>query len=178
MTAISLLAASAGVKADAGRQSFESCSLITGEYVTVLQLLSRGFSRDTLKQTLPDISEQAAQRLDSLARMAESDGLIESYSTIYSEYARCSKRVYDKTGLPVPGSREAHFYRCAGESKVGYEIAIAAVMGAGESDVIDQLDSSLKPKAKTLFREFQANGKLSLFDTLANDLKDCLASIP
>lgn len=42
-----------------GQQSFEGCGLITGEYLTVLQLLSRGLSPDTLKQSLPDISPQA-----------------------------------------------------------------------------------------------------------------------
>ena len=159
-------------------QSFESCGLITGEYVTVLQLISRGFSPESLKKALPDISPQAKNRVDALARMASSQGLIDSYSTVYSEYASCAKRVYDSTGLPPKGTREAHFYRCAGENKVGYEIALAALIGADKEEVVNQLQPPLQEKAKALFDKFNAGGRLSLFHFLASELKHCLSAIP
>lgn len=161
---------------NAGRQSYESCGLITSEYVTVLQLISRGFDPETLKQSLPEISSEAAKRIDALFTMAQNEGLIDSYSTINSEYANCAKQVYDATGLPPRGSREAAFHACAGENKVGYEITIAALVGAEESDILEQLDSRHRDRARTIFQAFESGGRLSIFDTLATELKRCIAS--
>lgn len=161
-----------------GRQSYESCGLITGEYLTVLQLISRGFTPETLKQSLPDISEKGQARVDSLVNMARRDGLIDSYSTVNSEYARCARKVFDARGLPPMGSREAHFHRCAGENKVAYEIAIAALIGAPEADIADQLDPSHKALAESIFQDMESRGNLGMFDSLSTQLKRCLAALP
>lgn len=161
-----------------GNQSYESCGLITSEYVTVLQLLSRGFTPDSLKQSLPDISEQAQARVDTLVAMARSDGLIDTYSTVNSEYAACAKKVFRASGVPEQGSREAHFHRCAGENKVGYEIAISALIGAPEQDVAGQLDPQHRPMAESMFSDFESAGGLGMFDRLATELKRCLTAIP
>lgn len=171
-------AASAEQKASGGKQSYESCGLITSEYLTVLQLVSRGFTPENLKQALPDISPKAGKRVDRLVGMAKNDGLIDTYSTINSEYASCARKVFNDRGLPAKGSREAHFHRCAGENKVRYEVTIAALIGASRSDVVKQLDPSHRPDAEKIFREINSKGGLGTFDRLATELKRCLAAIP
>jgi hypothetical protein len=161
-----------------GQQSYESCGLITGEYLTVLQLISRGYTPESLKQALPDISEKAQGRVDMLVTMSRRDGIIDSYSTINAEYAVCAKKVFDARGLPPKATREAHFHQCAGENKVGYEIAIAALIGAPEADVVKQLDSRHKAKAESIFQDLESAGTLAMFDSLSTELKRCLAALP
>ncbi len=159
-------------------QSFESCSMITSEYLTVLQLMSRGFDRDTLMADLPDISERAQARVHSLFAMAETAGLTESYSRINAEYARCAQGVYRHHGTPTAGSREAHFHFCAGENKVRYDIVMAAVIGADLSEVTPQLSAQHRPVASALFDLHRSEGPLIVFDELASELKQCLIKRP
>ncbi|MDC0663311.1 hypothetical protein [Marinobacter sp. SS21] len=159
-------------------QSFESCSMITSEYLTVLQLMSRGFGRDTLMANLPEISEPAQARVNSLFSMVETDGLTESYSRINAEYSSCAKGVYQARGTPATGSREAHFYFCAGENKVRYEIVMAAVIGADRADVTPQLPPQYRPTVNALFDLHRSEGPLTVFDELASELKKCLIQRP
>jgi hypothetical protein len=159
-------------------QSYESCGLITAEYATVLQLLSRGISPGHLKESLPDISTKAQGRIDYLASMVKNDGLVDSYSRINGEYASCAKKVFEARGLPTPGSREAHFYRCAGENKVGYEAAIAALIGASEKEVIGQLEPQHRSGGEAVFIDLKSKGSKGMFDGLATRLKRCLAAAP
>lgn len=159
-------------------QSYESCGLITAEYVTVLQLLSRGISPENLKETLPDISPEAQARIDHLVRMVRNDGQIDSYSRLNAEYAGCAKKVFETRGMPTPGSRAAHFYRCAGENKVGYEVAISALIGASEEEVIKQLEPQQRPGAQSIFDNLELQGSAAMFDGLATQLKRCLATAP
>lgn len=161
-----------------GNQSYESCGLITGEYLTVLQLISRGFDPDKLKKSLPEISEKAQARVDILANMVRADGLTETYSTINSEYASCARKVFRTMGIPSQGSRESHFYECAGENKVRYEIAIAALIGATKGEVIRQLEPRHKPSAQSIFASVESGEELDMFDNLASELKRCLAALP
>ncbi len=156
------------------RQSFESCGLITSEYLTVVQLAARGFDAATLKKSLPAISDKGRKRVDALIQMSRQDGLIDTYSTINSEYAHCAKSVFKAHGLPEVGSREARFHRCAGENKIGYEILLAALVGANPEDVYDQLHSQHIPLAEALFSTYRTEGALSAFDGLASELKYCL----
>lgn len=178
LTLLPTIASTANGDQPEGQQSYESCGLITGEYLTVLQLVSRGFTPENLKQSLPDISDKAQARVDSLVSMARRDGLIDSYSTVNAEYASCAKKVFDARGLPSVGSREAHFHRCAGENKVGYEIAIAALVGAPKADVVKQLDPRHKPIAESIFQDLESRGSLGMFDSLSTNLKRCLAALP
>jgi hypothetical protein len=159
-------------------QSYESCGLSAGEYLTVLQLISRGYTADNLKQSLPDISPEAQVHVDNLVRMVRNDGLVDSYSTINSEYAACAKQHFDARGLPPQGSREADYHHCAGENKVGYEVAIAALIGASKTEVIKQLQPQQKPGAQSIFMVLESKGRLGMFDSLATKLKRCLAAIP
>lgn len=157
-----------------GAQSFESCSLITSEYVTVLQLMHRGFDLEALQATLPGLSEAAGIRIQTLYHNAQNDGLPETFSAVNSEYARCAKTVYDSSGTPSRASREGHFYFCAGENKVRYEILMAATIGARPGEVSPQLAVQHQPTAQALFSLYRNQGALTVFDILADELKFCI----
>lgn len=161
-------------QAESTKQSFESCSMITSEYLTTLQLMSRGFEREALINNLPGITEDARQRVNSLFTTVETEGLVETYSRINSEYARCARTVYDSRGTPVTGTREAHFHFCAGENKVRYEILLAAVIGADQAEVAEQLAAQHQPAVPALYDLYQSEGALQVFDELASELKRCL----
>lgn len=162
------------VQAEEPLQSFETCSLITSEYFTVLQLVSRGFEREALKESLPGISNQARKRVDALIDMAAEQGLPETYSMINSEYARCARKVYQRTGIPPVGTREAHFHFCAGENKVRYEIAMAAFVGAPREKVLAQLRPGHVPVAEAIYDMQESDGFTAVMDNLASELKHCL----
>lgn len=156
------------------QQSYESCSMITSEYVTVLQLLSRGFDGESLSEALPDISPQAGQRVRTLTRLVEEQGLVDTYSQINSEYARCARTVYQRQGKPQASSREGHFHFCAGENKVRYEVLMSAVVGADRREVLPQLASQHQAVANAVFDLYLQEGPLTVFDSLASELKACL----
>lgn len=155
-------------------QSFETCSLISSEYLTVLQLASRGFDREALKTTLPGISDQARERVDALFEMIRNEGLAETYSRINSEYARCAKEVYQRTGMPPEGTREAHFHFCAGENKVRYEVAMAAFVDAPPKQVRQQLHPRHQPVVKVIYEMHESEGVTAVLDNLASELKRCI----
>lgn len=160
-----------------GRQSYESCSVITIEYLTILQLSGRGLSGEALAESLPDISADAARRARALAKLVRKNGLAETYSTIYSEYAACAKNVYESQGIPDSESREAHFFYCAGENKIRYEISMAAIIGATPTDVIGQLPPSYGRTVHGIFNLQKSEGSNVLFDTLATELKHCINGV-
>jgi hypothetical protein len=168
------LASSAVADASGAAQSYESCSRITSEYVTVLQLASRGFSGEVLKSTLPGLSEEAEKRIDSLLQMVDKEGLAETYSTINSEYARCASGVFNAKGLPERQSREAHFHFCAGENKVRYEVLLAALIGAPEEKVLHQLQRQHRQAGETIYELYTVQGELAVFDRMGAELKYCL----
>lgn len=162
--------------APGSQQSYESCSQITSEYVTVLQLAARGLSGEVLKTTLPGLSEKAGRRIDALLQMVEADGLTDTYSTVNSEYARCAAGVFKAHGLPEQMSREAHFHFCAGENKVRYEVLLAAMLGAQEDKVVSQLRPQHHQAGSAIFRLYESQGALAVFDSLGTELKSCLSS--
>lgn len=156
------------------QQSFETCSMITSEYLTILQLTGRGLSAETLSHTLPDISKQAQKRIDELSRAVDQQGLASVYSSINAEYARCAKSVYERTGIPHALSRESHFYTCAGENKVRYQVLMSAVVGAAKPDILSQLAPSQRDAGRTIIELYQSSGALTVFDKLADELKFCI----
>ncbi|MCH8497231.1 MAG: hypothetical protein LAT63_02020 [Marinobacter sp.] len=177
-----LLTAIASVQAHAGtpqpRQSFETCSLITSEYITVLQLLYRGFSGDALEQSLPGLSDAGRTRLQGLVQTVSEEGLLATYSTVNSEYARCGSRVYRQSGMPRPHSREAAFHYCAGENKVRYEILLALMVGGQVEEISNQLLPHYAQIVVALDELYRNQGALAAFDALASELKFCLNEIP
>lgn len=155
-------------------QSFESCSLITSEYITVLQLVQRGFDKAALAEALPGLSDEGRRRMEELYRAAEEDGLEATYSAVNSEYARCSRKVFNRTGEPPWISREGHFYFCAGENKVRYEILMAGMVGGKAEEIVPQLSEMHRPTAQATLKLHDGEGALVVFDALGDELKFCI----
>ncbi|MGP4842556.1 hypothetical protein ACTXGQ_00355 [Marinobacter sp. 1Y8] len=160
----------------ASEQSFETCSMITSEYVTVLQLVAKGFTKPQLTKSLPGLSPAAEKRVTTLfdAATASESALIDTFSAVNAEYAKCSKRVYDRVGRPAPTSRESHFYFCAGENKLRYEILISATLDAPVSKVLPQLPGSREPIARAIYSLYYSDGPAAAFDAIGDELKYCL----
>lgn len=156
------------------QQSYETCSLITSEYVTVLQLIQRGFDRTALVNSLPDISQPARQRVAALYDTVQREGLEQTYAAVNAEYARCAHAVHDRVGQPARSHREGHFHFCAGENKVRYQVLTAAMGGASGSDILPQLNPIHRPTARALLRLYENEGALRVFSTLADELKHCI----
>ncbi|QSP94079.1 hypothetical protein LPB19_12865 [Marinobacter salinisoli] len=155
-------------------QSYESCSLITSEYLTILQLADRGLDMETLKASLPDLTDPGARRLEALLSFADSEGIVEAHSTVHSQYAQCAKGVFDRRGVPEPGTRENYFHQCAGESKLRYEFSLAATLNTDVSDVVAQVPPQHHATAARIFEIHHNQGTSALFDVLASELKQCL----
>ncbi|MDO3722014.1 hypothetical protein QVZ43_09790 [Marinobacter sp. chi1] len=155
-------------------QSYESCSLVTSEYLTVLQLADRGLDLQTLSTSLLDLSDPGAQRLEAILALANREGIVEAHSAVHSEYARCARGVYEYRGIPAAGSREHHFHQCAGENKSRYEIGLAATLQANPANVAAQLSPEHKDAVTKIFDTFESQGAGVLFDALASELKRCL----
>lgn len=174
-----LLAAITPVSATANtasEQSFETCSMITSEYVTVLQLIGEGFTEAQLTESLPGLSPAAERRVKTIfsAATKTEDGLIDTFSAVNAEYAKCSKRVYDRTGRPALTSRESYFYFCAGENKLRYEILISATLDASISEVLPQIPDARERIARAIYDLYHSEGALAAFDAIGDELKFCL----
>ncbi len=176
MMAVSLAVSLWPEQAEAGDRahSFETCSLIAAEYLTVLQLASRGLNEATLKASLPDISAGARLRVDSLLALSREEGLVDTHSRVHSEYGACARRVFTKVGMPEAGTRDSAFHFCAGENRVRYEITLAAVLEAPVEDVKRSLEPQHHAVASAIYRIFESEGPLVTFDHLAGELKHCL----
>lgn len=163
-------------QAESGKatQSFETCSMITSEYVTVLQLVNQGFTEEELLSSLPGLTDGGAKRVRALVEASRKNGIAETFSAVNAEYARCSQRVYNKRGKPAPVSREGHFYFCAGENKLRYEILIAASLDAPEKDVVAQVPEQRRRIAQAIFELYQEEGLVAGFDAIGDELKYCL----
>lgn len=161
-----------------GQQSYESCSLITSQYLTALQLMARGLSDEVLQQALPDITPQSKTRVAALGELVTKEGLTETYNRVNAEYSRCARTVYREHGLPPPASREAHFHFCAGENKVRHEILLAAMLGAPASEIRPQLAPSHQAVVAPLYSLYNTAGADVVYDNLASELKHCLNSRP
>jgi len=174
---IPLSGLAAGSDREAGHQSFESCSMIASEYLTIVQLHEKGFTPAQLKKNLPDISTQGKKDIDNLYKLIAQNGLTSTYSDINARYARCAKAVYKRRGKPAPGTREYRYYYCAGENKLRYQILVAVYLGGTRKEVIPQVPESRRKVANALFDTFQKNGIDATFDSLATELKHCLNGV-
>lgn len=167
------LADSSQSKSEAG-QSFETCGMITSEYVTVLQLLNKGFTEDQLLASLPGLTDRGAKRVEALVQAAREKGLAETFSAVNAEYGRCSQRVYDNHGTPDPVSREGHFYFCAGENKLRYEVLMAASLDAPEDEVLAQVPRQRQRIAQAIFDLHRKEGLVAALNAIGDELKYCL----
>ncbi|MFE8069632.1 hypothetical protein QQM79_01100 [Marinobacteraceae bacterium S3BR75-40.1] len=156
------------------RLSFEACSMVASEYLTVTQLYEKGFSAEQLKEALPGITDQGRQRVQKLYEALEEEGVVETYSNINSRFARCAKSAYKAHGKPQPGSREDRFYFCAGENKLRYEVVLAAWAGGTAEQILPQIPESRREVARKLIQIEEDEGIRSVFEELAQAFKACV----
>ncbi len=159
------------VMADA---SYEACGLIASQYLTSVQLMEQGLAPEVLKDTLPGLSKAGANRIDKLHETLRANGPVDTYSNIHARFARCARRVHDQRGAPEPGTRQDLFYRCAGENKVRYEIALAAFAGGTLEEVREQLAPRHKPVADALFERYKKTDAATVLRDIGTTFKACL----
>jgi len=158
--------------------SYEACSMIASQYLTTIQLLQKGFDPQILKETLPGLTDQGARRIDSLRQQIERSGTTETYSGVNARYARCASKVHEQRGQPDPGTRQHHFYVCAGENKVRYEILLAALAGGQPGEIREQLAPPHRKAANRIFQRLRESNVETVFSELASELKVCLKQDP
>ena len=158
--------------------SYEVCSMIASQYLTTIQLLQKGFAPQILKKTLPGLTDQGAHRIDSLQQQVERSGVTETYSGVNARYARCASQVHEQRGQPKPGTRQHHFYVCAGENKVRYEILLAALAGGQLEEIREQLAPPHRKAASRIFQRLRESDVETVFSELASELKVCLKQDP
>lgn len=156
--------------------SYEACSMIASQYLTTVQLFQQGLEPEILKQTLPGLTDEGARRIDALHEQVQRAGLVETYSAINSRYARCAQEVHEERGQPERHERQHHFYVCAGENKIRYEILLAAWAGGDREEVLQQLHPQHQVAANTIYDLYQEQGKEAVFNQLATELKQCLST--
>jgi len=154
--------------------SYEACGMIASQYLTTIQLVQQGFDPPILKQTLPGLTDKGAERIDAMHEQIEQNGLVETYSGVNARFASCASRVNDNRGNPERGTREHHFYVCAGENKVRYEILLAALAGGGLEEVRPQLAEPHRRVADKIFRRLEETDVATVFREMASELKACL----
>jgi len=163
---------------ESGGASFEACSMVASQYLTTVQLIERGLEPEILRETLPELTDEGARRIDALHEQVGEHGATETYSNIKSQYARCAQSVFDEHGEPEAQTREHHFYVCAGENKTRYEILLAAWMGGELESVQEQLQPPHQEVAEVIFRMHEQYGLDAVFNELTQDLKQCIQQAP
>lgn len=156
------------------RHSFMSCSLITSEHLTTLQLYQRGLPLDAALKELPNISDDAKHRVRYLYDMVEKNGILNTYADINTNYARCAKLVHDVVGKPDPTLREHGYYFCSGENKIRFEILLLLDAGKTPGDIMKSIPDSHFHIVNQYQKLIQDKGTLAAFDFMANNLKACL----
>ena len=154
--------------------SYQACGLIASQYITSVQLMEQGLSPSILRDTLPGLSDAGARRIDRLHRALDEDGPAGTYSNIHARFARCARQVHEARGAPEPGTREDLFYRCAGENKIRYEIALAAFAGGALEEVREQLSPRHRPVAEDLFQRYRETDAATVLRGIGTTFKACL----
>lgn len=154
--------------------SYEACGLIASQYLTSVQLMQEGLEPELLKRTLPGLSESGGRRITRLHQTLSETGAEETYSNIHARFARCARNVHEQRGKPEPGSREDLFYRCAGENKIRYEVALAAFAGGRMQEVRKQLAPRHKAVAEALFQRYRETDATTVLSDIGTTFKACL----
>lgn len=156
------------------KHSYQSCTMITTELLTTIQLYEKGIPLDALLESLPNSSKEGEKRVQLTYQLAEKSGTLSSYSTINSDYAKCAKKVFSHQGKPPPTSIEYGYYFCSGENKLRYEVALSIYLKAKKEDVIPQLPTSRQQIAQHYFNLADQKGIEAVFDLMASSLKHCV----
>ena len=159
------------------KQSYLSCSIITSEHLTVLQLYQRGLPRDLAIESLPNITRAAKKRVKYVYDLAKKIGVLNAYADINTNFARCSTMVYQIQGKPAADLKEHNYYFCSGENKIRFEIILMMNQNKAIKELIASFPNRYKPTIFQLSQVINAKGTLAAFDLTANNLKACLNQI-
>ena len=159
------------------QQSFLSCAIITSEHLTVLQLYQRGVPRDVAIESLPNITRAAKKRVRYVYDLAKKIGVLNTYSDINTNFARCSTMVYQVNGKPAADLQEHNYYYCSGENKIRFEILLMIDQNKALQDIIKSFPDRYELIILQLHHLIQNKGTLAAFDLTANNLKACLNQI-
>lgn len=154
-----------------------SCAVITSEYLTILQLYQRGIDQKTALETLPLSNSAQKDNLRTLYEAIRKDGVLNTYSAINSNFARCATHVAAERGEPEKNTLEYNYYFCAGENKLRYEIILYTNESYDIDAVLKQIPDSHFDVAINYFRLIENQGLLAAFDYTANNFKACLAPL-
>lgn len=158
-------------------QDFVSCSIITSEHLTTLQLYQRGVSLETALSSLPRITRPAKQRVKYIYQLADDIGILNAYADINTNFARCATQVYKKTGKPILDELNYGYYFCAGENKIRYEILLHTDRYMHLDKVLQKTPESHIKVAIEYYKLIENKGLLAAFDLTANNLKACLNNL-
>ncbi|MCP5161743.1 MAG: hypothetical protein H7A00_08740 [Hahellaceae bacterium] len=153
--------------------SFQSCSAVANELLTVIQLYQNHFALEELLKSLPEITPKGQTRVRDLYTKLENEGVVSVYSKVNSAYSQCAKQAYKKNGIPAADTMENGYYFCAGENKVRYEIVLAIYLNAPEEKVIPQLQEQHQNIGRHYYQLARQSGIESVFNELASSHKSC-----
>jgi len=156
---------------------FISCSIISSEHLTTLQLYQRGVPLKTALESLPGISREAKQRVSYIYELAMNIGILNAYADINTNYTRCANLVFKKNGKPFIDEPNYGYYFCAGENKRRYEILLNTDRYMNLDKVIAKTPDTHIDVAISYFKLIEAKGLLAAFDFTANNLKACLNNL-
>ncbi|MDX1452703.1 MAG: hypothetical protein R3183_09115 [Oleiphilaceae bacterium] len=157
--------------------SYTACNNITSEQLTSLQLYQRGVPLKVALETLPNISRGAQKRLRYIYDLAKAQGILNTYSDINTNFARCATLVHSKFGTPAVDQREYGYYYCAGENKRRFEIILYIDQVHTPEKLLELVPSSHHQVALRYFDLIEREGLLAAFDYTANNLKACLNNL-
>jgi hypothetical protein len=166
-----------GTQVSAPKQSFLSCSIITSEHITALQLYQRGLPKKLALESLPGISRDGKKRLEYVYDWAKRIGILNAYSDINTNYARCSTLVYEQNGRPAADLKEHPYYFCSGENKIRFEIILKLDKNMSMNEITNKLPSRYTLVVERYKKLINDKGMLAAFDLTANNLKACLQQI-
>ncbi len=157
--------------------SYVSCSNITAEHLTTLQLYQRGLPLEAALESLPGISRAAQQRVRYIYQLARYNGILNTYADVNTNYARCATKVHQQHGTPAVDLLDYGYYFCAGENKIRFEIILFIDKYHTLEKVLSKTPDSHSDIAMRYFRLVEAKGLLAAFDLTANNLKSCLNNL-
>jgi len=160
-----------------GKQTFLSCSIITSEHLTVLQLYQRGLPRDLAIESLPNITRAAKKRVKYVYDLAKKIGILNAYADINTNFARCSTMVHQLNGKPAADLKEHNYYYCAGENKIRFEIILMTNHSTSLNKLVSSFPRRYEATVINLYQLIESKGTLAAFDLTANNLKACLNQI-
>lgn len=164
-------------QASTPKQSFLSCSIITSEHLTALQLYQRGLPKELAIESLPNISRDGKKRLEYVYNWAKRIGILNAYSDINTNYARCSTLVYERNGRPAADMKEHAYYFCSGENKIRFEMILKLDQNMSMHEITNKLPARYNNIAEHYKKLIDEKGMLAVFDLTANNLKACLQQI-